>query len=381
MYIDHLSKILDIKRIEAYSDFQSEQNSFYENIFYEKNNLFKKKITRLDIESKNMNPIDRLFFLIRNIKSIEIEKRKINNPIERILFRNEIESHYYQLLSKESYNLRVIYRVSNINTIYYHNSPMLLNDPLFLSVSLFILCIDEWVELFKRDITHTYIKGTDARSISEMIHYCLNDGLTRSNSSYFTNFFELRSSVTKEEAINRSFGHSSIHQYINDHDFTITTLKDSLNHSDELPKITINNTFSHSEILKLFNVFSDEYSEGINDIAETFLLKFTIYNDAFTSNYDIKNTYAKEKKYPTIDSSILADFISFIKFLHEEKIFTSKVSARKIAIIIKELGYKGHKIDSIRKNIYNKANLSSNIKYDFKKIINQRKNKKFHYTP
>lgn len=317
-------------------------------------------ITDILEESLTMDIIDRLFFLIR-------EKEKSTNDL--------LNENFIKAIRNVIRKVRKIYRVDYWDSIYYTNQPLLISDVKLLSASLFLMSIEEWKDQFEKDIKQTYLKGTDARSIRDMIKVSFELGLERSNQSTFFSFYS--NQIIDHTEINRwIYAGFNIYDEVIDKDYSIVTLIEVLDKKKNRTPLLLSNKLSQKNLMLLVKTFLTQYrvSDYYSTFFRAFIQECTVYKENVSKNYYLKTEEELESQKFNLSEEELSDFVGFLKFLDDEGIFY-KLNPSRLYITLKQsfpdikdlIGE-----TKFRNKLYKNSNLPQEIKRDLKYCLTNR---------
>lgn len=317
-------------------------------------------ITNILEESLTMDIIDRLFFVIR-------EKKKSNDEL--------LDVELTKAIIKTVNKARKIYRIDYWDSMYYNNQPLLMGDPKLLSASLLLMSIEEWKNQFEKDIKHAHLKGTDARSIRDMVKASFELGLERSSQSSFFSFYSNK--LTDHKQINSwIYSDFNIYKEVKDNDYSIVTLKEVIERKKNKNPLLLSNKLTQNQLLSLIKNYLEQYrtSDYNNTFFRAFIQECTLYKKNVSKNYYLKIEIELEKQKFNLSTEELSDFTGFLKFLNDEAIFyrfnasrlyeTLKQSFPDIENCIKSTKF--------RNELYKNANLSREVKSDLRILLDKK---------
>ncbi len=318
-------------------------------------------IAKILEESLTMDIIERLFFLIR-------EKGKFNDELP--------DENLTNAIIKTINKARKIYRIDYWDSMYFNNEPLLIGDTKLLSISLFLMSVDEWKSQFEKDIKYTHLKGTDARSIRDMVKACFDLGLERSNQSSFFSFYSYQ--IIDHEQINRwIYSDFNIYKEVTDKDYSIITLKEVIQKKKNKNPLLLSNKLTQNQLLSLIKNYLEQYraSDYNNTFFRAFIQECTVYKNNVSKNYYLKIEIGLEKQKFNLSIEELSDFIGFLKFLNDEAVFESFNASRLYKTLKQSFPYIENCIKStkFRNELYKNANLSREVKSDLRISLDKMK--------
>ena len=317
-------------------------------------------ITKILEESFTMDIIERLFFLIR-------ERGKSNDElfVENLL----------KVIRGTIYKARKIYRIDYWDSMYFKNEPLLLSDVKLLSVSLFLMGVDEWKSQFEKDIKQTHLKGTDARSIRDMVKASFDLGLERSNQSSFFSFYSHQ--IIDHKQINRwIYSDFDIYKEVVDKDYSIVTLKEVIKRKKNKNPLLLSNKLTQNQLLSLIKKYLEQY--GTSDYNNTFFRAFiqecTVYKNNVSKNYYLKIEIEIEVQKFNLSIEELSDFTGVLKFFNDEAVFESFNASRLYKTLKQSFPDIENCIKStkFRNELYKNTNLSKEVKSDLRRLLDKK---------
>ncbi|WP_143273581.1 hypothetical protein [Aquimarina sp. MAR_2010_214] len=274
--------------------------------------------------------------------------------------------------------MRKIYRVEHWEQIYFNNQPLLLHDPKFLSASLFIMTLNEWKTQFRKDIKNSHLKGTDARSIRDMVKTCFELGLERSNYNEFYSYYDNLN--IDHNGINRwIYDDFKIYKEVIDQDYSIVTLKEALKRSKNKNPLYISNKLSQKALKLAMETFWTEYmpKDYNNTFFRLFIQQCTVYKKNVPESFYIKEIFDFQEYTTNLTIEELSDFVGLLKFFSNESIILNLNANRLYENLIKSFPDIKLLIGDVtfRTKLYKKSDFSNEIKYDLKTILDKLINK------
>lgn len=316
-----------------------------------------------------------MILYLREEQAIKAFEQAIKTCTEKIIFNDLIAKAYKKQISETIMTIRYRHRIAHIETLYCHNSPMLLENPDLISISLFIMPLEEWKKLFIRDVKNTHLSGTNARSVGDMIDFCLHDGLYRTQRQEFI-YQESNATIQEINTWIYSPKGANIYELIKDRDLSIKTINEEVidfNISKNSLGITLNPKYKQSEVLKLFRKLPNNWIPSF-DVYD-FIIHKTTYKEPKSENYylDFRNEdIFKKLNLHKEDKRELENLISFLRFLIEKDIIQgSMTKVSKVILSCLNKPIKGLGNRTIRKKLTKEGgvNLPNSIKQDLEEII------------
>lgn len=311
-------------------------------------------ITKILEESLTMDIIERLFFLIR-------KREKSNDEL--------IDENLTNAINETVNKARKIYRIDYWDSMYFNNEPLLIGDTKLLSISLFLMSVDEWKSQFEKDIKYTHLKGTDARSIRDMIKACFELGLERSNQSSFFSFYSYQ--IIDYKQINKwIYSDFDIYKEVVDKDYSIVTLEEVIKRKKNKNPLLLSNKLTQNQLLSLIKNYLEQYgtSNYNNTFFRAFIQECTVYKNNVSKNYYLKIEIGLEKQKFNLSTEELSDFMGLLKFLNDEAIFDRFNASRLYETLKQSFPDIENCIKStkFRNELYKNANLSKEVKSDLR---------------
>ena len=317
-------------------------------------------ITKILEESFTMDIIERLFFLIR-------ERGKSNDElfVENLL----------KVIRGTIYKARKIYRIDYWDSMYFKNEPLLLSDVKLLSVSLFLMGVDEWKIQFEKDIKYTHLKGTDARSIRDMVKASFELGLERSSQSSFFSFYSNK--LIDHKQINEwVYSDFSIYEEVTDKDYSIVTFKEVIENKKNKSPLLLSNKLTQKQLLSLIKNYLEQYrvSDYNNTFFRAFIQECTVYKNNVSKNYYLKIEIEIEVQKFNLSIEELSDFTGVLKFFNDEAVFESFNASRLYKTLKQSFPDIENCIKStkFRNELYKNTNLSKEVKSDLRRLLDKK---------